>query len=419
MSDTLFFLSYARGNFNPYMKKFVDDLAQAVRERIVHPPGQVVFFDQKTMEPGVEWDPALLEALQSSRVLVALYSPWYFASDYCGKEWGLFRMRQEAFARETGATTRPPVILPVLWLPPGKPEELPPVALQPQFTHLDLGEVYQKEGLQELVSLADYADEYLVAVRTLAKLIIEHGKAQKLPRVPEVASAASIPNIFAREPDPLPRPRVDPATVNGPRYVQFVFVAARREELEAVSGDMPSPPLSAYGEEGGMDWQPFHPHDPVVSQLATEITYREGLVYDPMRVTDDLIERIQLARDRRKIVILVVDLWTLSLERYAALMQRYDERRFYNSVVLVPWSETASAHRAQLEGAVLQSFPNLTNPADPNSFVDAIASPDDFRKELAAALTRARLRVLNAARAVRKMPGDVPKPSLEGPGSQP
>ena len=44
----LYFVSYARNNYNGYMKQFVDELRAAVCERYVHPVDKVDFFDGKS-----------------------------------------------------------------------------------------------------------------------------------------------------------------------------------------------------------------------------------------------------------------------------------------------------------------------------------------------------------------------------------
>jgi len=89
-----FFLSYSRGNSGPQLKRFFKDLSDVVRQKRGLPQGATVgFFDQNSLERGDEWESEIVDAIQTSKVMVAITSPAYFKSDYCGKELGLFQQR--------------------------------------------------------------------------------------------------------------------------------------------------------------------------------------------------------------------------------------------------------------------------------------------------------------------------------------
>ena len=45
------------------------------------------------IEPGAQWQQALVQAIGHSRCLLALWSPSYFYSDWCMKEWESFHVR--------------------------------------------------------------------------------------------------------------------------------------------------------------------------------------------------------------------------------------------------------------------------------------------------------------------------------------
>jgi hypothetical protein len=84
------------------------------------------------------------EALQSSRLMLSLYSPTYFTRLYCGKEWEVFRRREALYG-----ATRPPgtygVILPLLWVPARYFENAPPATQAVQFNHASLGAIYEEK----------------------------------------------------------------------------------------------------------------------------------------------------------------------------------------------------------------------------------------------------------------------------------
>ena len=117
MSNYWFFLSYARLDRDPYLKRFYEDLREAVRRLAGLEGEDIGFFDAEGIEPGAQWPETLVEALQASRVFVSVYSPTYFLKEYCGKEWQVFHSRVDAYRNASPAGAEPPhSILPVLWV---------------------------------------------------------------------------------------------------------------------------------------------------------------------------------------------------------------------------------------------------------------------------------------------------------------
>ncbi|HKG23709.1 MAG TPA: TIR-like protein FxsC, partial [Blastocatellia bacterium] len=157
MSDYWFFLSYAKRDAldNHYLKKFYKDLAQAVGRAAALDSSvadsEIGFFDGQGIETGDSWRGTLTEALQTSRVLVCLFSRSYFNSEFCGKEFHVFRARLEDYRRSSKAKERPALILPVLWDNPFKLPKMPAAVTEMQYTHDDFGATYAREGLQLLM----------------------------------------------------------------------------------------------------------------------------------------------------------------------------------------------------------------------------------------------------------------------------
>ena len=100
-----FFLSYSRRDAlesgkkeNIWFVKFRDDLIRDVaREAKLAtsvPPEDVGFYDRDAIKTGDHWSETLATALQCSNVMVCLYSPNYFTSEYCGKEFQVFSERE-------------------------------------------------------------------------------------------------------------------------------------------------------------------------------------------------------------------------------------------------------------------------------------------------------------------------------------
>ncbi len=88
----LFFFSYARANANDnYLNQFFEDLSQRIRDQLGLDANEAVgFFDQPEIKLCGDWEAELNDSLQTCPVIVSMYSPAYFNSTYCGKEWEVF-----------------------------------------------------------------------------------------------------------------------------------------------------------------------------------------------------------------------------------------------------------------------------------------------------------------------------------------
>jgi len=155
-----FFLSYSRTNLDSYFKKFCRELASTISLKTGCTPATAGFVDYE-INVGEEWPVALSKALQGCQVFVPFYTPAYFKSDYCGREWQVIRDRQDAFLATCPAETpRPPVILPILWAAENElPANLPSAVTDLQFNHAAFGDFYAKEGLFQLLRLNKHRDK--------------------------------------------------------------------------------------------------------------------------------------------------------------------------------------------------------------------------------------------------------------------
>jgi FxsC-like protein len=173
-----FFLSYAHqpridpddpGDPNEWIHKLFRDLSHEVMELTDLPGGRQPGFMDRELRLGNEWPRRITEALSSCRVFIPLYSPRYFSSESCGKEWYAFHRRQ--VEHEANGGRHPEAIIPVLWVP--VPDRaLPQVAKSLQFDHHRLGEVYARGGFSQLIRINRYSDDYNMALHTLAHHIV-------------------------------------------------------------------------------------------------------------------------------------------------------------------------------------------------------------------------------------------------------
>lgn len=397
MNPYWFFFSYARLDRDPYLKKFYNELADTVRLKVGGNRDEVGFFDAEDIEPGQEWPATLAGALQVARVFVPVYTPSYFASEFCGKEWQVFEDRRKA------AGDRPPVILPVLWTPEDKlPSNLPEAVSDLQYSHEQFGGMYAKEGLWQLMRLSKYRDIRHEIIGGIAERIIEIGRKHALPALPALPSIKQVPSAFQPRPGaPASAAAPNPGNV-GPRYVQFIFVAGRRNEFELQKLRQR---LEYYGGEGGPDWQPYLPDlAEEIAILAMGVAASEKLRYEAVPLDESLIQRLDAAERDNKVVAIIVDTWTLRLEQYHKFMREYDRRSYQNCVVLIPWNydEETKLTEEKLKSAVQLTFVNRFLARDPNSFIDTIRSPEELKTHLGRALNAARMRIFTIAEVKKR-----------------
>jgi len=397
MNPYWFFFSYARLDRDPYLKKFYNELVDSVRVNAGGNRGEIGFFDTEDIEPGQEWPAALAAALQTARVFVPVYTPSYFISEFCGREWRVIEERRRA------AGERPPVILPVLWVPQDKlPSNLPEAVLDLQYSHEQFGEVYVKEGLRQLMRQSRYLDARRQIIDGLAERIIEIAREHPLPPLPAPPSIKQVPSAFQPPPGaPAPPAPSGPGNV-GPRYVQFIFVAGRRNEFEL---QKLRKKLEYYGGEGGPDWQPYLPElAEEIAILAMGVAASEKLRYEAVPLDESLIRRLDEAERDNKVVAIIADIWTLRLEQYHRFMREYDRRSYQNCVVLIPWNydEETKLTEETLKQAVELTFVNRCLSRDPNTFIDTIRSPEELRTNLSRALNAARMRIFTVAEVKKK-----------------
>lgn len=419
MNEYWFFLSYARVDRDNYLKRFVKLLRETIPRRTKVKLANIGFFDGDDIEPGDQWTTALETGLQGSQVFVALYSPNYFIRDYCGKEWTIFRSRLQAISPAPNAL--PPLIIPVLWQPEKLlPDPLPDAVADVQYKHDDFGDVYSTEGLWQIAKLRKHSDKYKEFVVTLAdKIIAAATKHNNVPPLPVLPAIKGVQSAFSTAPpkgSPVAIASAPPAASNtsGPRYVQFIYVAGKRTEFK--------PPRDKYyGNDGGLDWQPYLPDiEDEVAILAQDVASREKLRYEVVACDANIEHKVRQAELDNKIIVIVLDTWTLQLQPYQNWIQQVDNIDSKNCILLIPWNpkdtETA-ANRDALEQILEGVFPNKTTPRDPNLFIDWVNSPNDLSTALREALFKAQARIIEKSQKRRMISGaHIPLSTITGPG---
>jgi hypothetical protein len=238
----LFFISYARADTkfateNELVKKFVDDLTASVHAKMFPPVTDVCFYDRTDIGVGTQWPDVLEDALCTSRVAVALYSPHYFASTWCGKEFQVFLDRAAQPGTDPKSKRRPIPIIPVLWTN----TPLPLKARDIQHDDTKYPPEYREVDMRTLTKAIVYKGAYELAVEAIARSVVDAVTAADRP---EYASLDLTTALSAWD-DP---PQTESHKSGSISKTCFVFVA-----------------------DQGWNWQPYSDSGQSIGALAQEL----------------------------------------------------------------------------------------------------------------------------------------------------
>ncbi|MBF9128051.1 TIR domain-containing protein [Plantactinospora sp. S1510] len=224
-----FFLSYAHGERDDRVRvqQFFNDLSTEIRVLTGEDGGTAVgFHDDGALRIGDDWPRELFEALCRAQTMIALFSPRYFRSEFCGKEWAVFSTRVRRWQQHGGS--RQARLIPIFWV---RRTRVPDVLGHLQHRDARFGDTYEREDLRELLRehARGHSGEYERFVSALALMITEivvegtpmpesdpHSEFQSDLRA--VGSAFHPSPDPARPAGPVERaPVPEPSTVIGPR----------------------------------------------------------------------------------------------------------------------------------------------------------------------------------------------------------
>jgi FxsC-like protein len=382
-----FFFSFASADWKKGKK---DDLAVVFRDiqsklREFGLEGRG-FFAPDTIERGSEWEKVLRSALPASSVLVPIYSPNYFKSVWCGKEWEIFWRRQQDNRNRPPADVRgSDVILPVIWT--AEFLELPARVKEVQYGHaLSDTAAYAQKGLGYLMQAPRrFPGKYEEFVHQFGTELVKMIKAQ---------GAAKMRHIPKLEDLDLPFPA---QYKFGLSHVQFVFLAGRRDEMEGLRVRH-----DCYGSyEDRRDWRPCFPDvDEMVGDLARAAALGNGKAgyefISPGNVAD-LIVALREANARNNVTAIVVDPWSLKLGMFKEFAEKFDAEFFPSSGVVVTWNEKDSETMAKLpilKNVINGHFRGRISRRE--YYKEEVTTPEQFREALIALFNRAQEQLLEA-----------------------
>lgn len=319
-----FFLSYAHTPRNDpkdkdpnlWVERFYRDLCAHVLQLTSLPAGVPAGFLDQQMQPGEGWQERLSESLAYCRVFVPLYSPRYFLSEQCGREWYAFSSRavHHQAARSNGSQMSG--IVPALWVPV-PPRQLPQPAERLQFNHATFGDDYADEGFYGLIKLRYLRDQYERAVYLLAKRIVKVAEQTRMPEGDPHQDYASVPSAFG------PPGRA--------RQMEISVLACSHSDLPADRAP------DCYGP-AQRDWNPYHPKSSrPLADHAVDLV--RNLDYQ-VRVGDFETEAERLLGSDRPTApgLLLLDRWALDVPHRRELVRRLGEVGRPWISVMVPWN---------------------------------------------------------------------------------
>lgn len=396
----IFFFSYASENLDKELKGFFELLCEEVAPYTAWAKDdpRISFRDGKDLPLMEEWRPALLNALQTSAVLVCITSVAYFQKRFCGQEYYLFNQRRlQGLA--AGAKV-PPVVLPVLWAPvDGELPILNAIQIKPEAA--GMSDVYWKKGLRYLKKFDP--SEYEKCVAAFAEAIYHAAKEHSaIPPLGSVEPFEQIPNAFAGG---VWEEAAGPGGWRpGPEVANFVFAAARKTELEK--------PAGRYGTMPS-DWRPYLPPEPkTIAEISRAATKKNSLLYREIPVDSDLAQELQGAKDRKNLTLVLADPQTLPILKYQPVAT-FDSHTWEGTALLmlcddiaVPWEDVT------LQTVVSKTFPIRTQ-LKPPSYLAPVRSATELETKLDTTLADLRS-ALTKAEAEKKEKLDEPPARVSG-----
>lgn len=306
-----------------WVERLFRDLCNHVMALTNLPAGAEVGFMDREIRSGEGWSERLGAALATCRVFVPLFSPRYFASEMCGKEWFAFAQRT---IHHVALSNQPAeAIVPALWVPV-PPSQLPLPAERLQFNHNTFGERYVTDGLYGLIKLRGYAEQYESAVYELAKRIVRVAETVRL--------------------DPI-RPldyRLVPSAFGSPsstaRTLHVTVAASSRH-------DLPEGRSPEYYGDTALDWNPYHPVSQRPIAYVAEDLVRNLNYQTTVGSFDDEAGHFDSKQPPTRPEILIVDRWAVEDEQRRTRLAAFDQESRPWINVVVPWNRYDHQSRAK------------------------------------------------------------------------
>lgn len=404
--EPYFFLSYARRDDreDAFVGRFYADLVAELDRIGADCSGQLPFRDVDRIGLGADWERVLGREIGRCRAVVALCSPAYVNSLYCGKEWAAFHARLVDYHAQTDIDV--PALIPLLWVPMrgAMPEEIG----RYQYYEPAMGKEYLEQGLMGLLRSAPTGRAYRTVVELVAKRVRYAADFFRLPRAEEL-DLADVRSCFQQVAAAEPAER----TAGHVR----VFVAAGSASPLPAGRQRPE-----YYGRSPFDWTPYHPPvHPTVAHRAQKVIIEEGCTTSLEMVDGDLAVKLDEAMRNNQTSVLLVDAWAARETPYRGPLSDYDRQNHPVTGVLVPCHETDEESGAEelwddLRQVFQRNWMRRNDPYDPLFRVQV--DKEHFDSRLAVMVTVAQGRLMENA-IPRRLPAGPPAPPMPGRGVPP
>lgn len=352
-----FFLSWARTSAeDPYVNRFYNDLMAEVSAR------DPDFFEQ----PSFSELSRLSSAVGSCRTFVALYSPAYFSSPLCGREFAAFSERLRRHQQFTDVS--PPALVPVMWSPP--PASIPDSAARYQWLGPAMGEEYARHGLLHLLRTDPNGEPYRRVVSAIASAVRVAAEHFRLPTTPDL-DLASVPSAF---------------------------------------------PGQAVPERSTHAQMFFTPGAIRLAERAKRILQEEGLTASVDRIAPWLTESLDEAERRSQVSVLIIDQDSLHDAELQRILFDFDRVNRPFTGVIVLQKDAADDLSDTMRGLFSRNWARRTQPYDPLFRIGV--TDDRFDELLAVMVTVATNRLMDMA-TPHRLPSGPPAPPLLGAAELP
>ena len=203
------FASHASHERNRYMIKFFkafhESLRAALGARDKETINELVFWDAECLSLGVEWTPALLEALVTARTFICLISPTYVQSDWCGRELTVACDRFDEWKKTATNAAQGRFIFPLIWNIEVLESELDPQIARLQYRSKRYPKAYDRGGLSQLSKLGKNRDDFILFVDALAhevSSVLKKNAELELPAAKGIKNFEQIVSAFVPKPRP-------------------------------------------------------------------------------------------------------------------------------------------------------------------------------------------------------------------------
>ncbi|WP_155053655.1 TIR-like protein FxsC [Streptomyces blattellae] len=362
-----FFLSWAGDESAPYVMRFYDDLVAELRDRDADLRAQPPFRDLEHVKLAADWAEVLGRAVGFCRTFVALYSPSYFRSWSCGREFAAFSDRLTRYRELTDVDAR--ALVPVQWAPPAV--SLPDAAARYQLLDPGQGEPYAQHGLLELLRTEPSGEPYRRVVQSVADAVHRAAEVFHLPIAPDL-DLNSVPSAF-------PGQQVSERSAHA-----RVFVTPDASSLA-----------------------------PRVQRVITE----EGLTTSVHLIDGSLARSLHRAEQLAQICILIVDPRSLSDTELRAALLAFDGRNHPLTGVIVPWEHDegfAQDDEALWDGVREVFSRNWVRRNDPHEPLFRIRVTSERLDEVLAVMVAVAVNRLIDATPPRRLPTGPLAPPLPG-----